>query len=140
RQAIALEEHDILPAHVRQVVRDRATDDAPTDDNHACASRECGHGRAVYGRHGFCVCTTTRAVTPRIRWADPLALPLQLHGGMRKTAMSAFLLLGLASLGYAQPANAVDGIRGGANHHTGDDGFTTHLGREPGPGEEKLRM
>ena len=41
---------------------------------------------------------------------------------------------------FALPPNAAPGLRPGANHHTGDDGFVADLGREPTPGEEKLRM
>ena len=34
-EAVALEEHDVLPAHVGQVVGDRAADDAAADDDDA---------------------------------------------------------------------------------------------------------
>jgi MORN repeat protein len=56
--------------------------------------------------------------------------------------MMAFLLAsaGTARTSLALPPNAPPGLRHGANHHTGDDGFVAHLGREPGPGDEKLRM
>jgi len=61
---------------------------------------------------------------------------------MRSTWMTAFLLasIGTARTSSALPPNAPPGLRPGANHHTGDDGFVAHLGREPRPGEEKLRM
>jgi hypothetical protein len=61
---------------------------------------------------------------------------------MRSTWMTAFLLasIGTARTSSALPATAHHGLRPGANHHTGDDGFVAHLGREPRPGEEKLRM
>jgi hypothetical protein len=49
--------------------------------------------------------------------------------------------LSLASAtSHALPPNASRTLRGGANHHTGDDGFVAALGRAPRPGEEKLRM
>jgi hypothetical protein len=61
---------------------------------------------------------------------------------MRTTWMMAVLLasLGTAHTSSALPPTAHHGLRPGANHHTGDDGFVAHLGREPRPGEEKLRM
>jgi len=49
-------------------------------------------------------------------------------------------LLFASSTSSALPPNAAPGLRPGANHHTGDDGFVADLGREPEPGEEKLRM
>jgi MORN repeat variant len=56
--------------------------------------------------------------------------------------MTVFLLasIGTARTSSALPPNAAHGLRPGANHHTGDDGFVAHLGRPPRPGEEKLRM
>jgi hypothetical protein len=57
-------------------------------------------------------------------------------------ATMAFLLASVGALhtSAALPPNAPAGLRAGANHHTGDDGFVAHLGRSPGPGDEKLRM
>jgi hypothetical protein len=60
----------------------------------------------------------------------------------RPTATMAFLLASVGALhtAAALPPNAPAALRAGANHHTGDDGFVAHLGRAPGPGDEKLRM
>lgn len=44
------------------------------------------------------------------------------------------------ALAAALPPNAPTHLRGGANHHTGDDAFIAKYGREPRPGDEKLRM
>lgn len=58
--------------------------------------------------------------------------------------IAAFLLASLVAMpaSFALPPNAPAGLRHGANHHTGDDGFVAAQGREPTgrPDEEKLRM
>ena len=39
-EPIALQQHDVLPAHVRQVIGDRRPDDAAAHHNHTCAIRQ----------------------------------------------------------------------------------------------------
>ena len=51
RELVALEEHDVAPAHVRQVVRDRAADDAATDHDDPGPCRQFGH-RGIIPCHG----------------------------------------------------------------------------------------
>ena len=75
-QAVALEQDDVLPAHVGQVVGDGAADDAAADDDDAGAIRNVGadmvrspwsRGAATPGRHRRAirqVCWSTR-VCPR---------------------------------------------------------------------------
>jgi len=41
--------------------------------------------------------------------------------------------------GAALTPNADPRFRDGANHHLGDDGVVAELGRQPGPGEERIR-
>ena len=49
-QPVALEQHDVLPAHVGQVIGDRAADDAAADDDDArLAGSEPPRGLSVHG-------------------------------------------------------------------------------------------
>jgi hypothetical protein len=54
--------------------------------------------------------------------------------------VSILTLVAASSTSSALPPNAPAGLRTGANHHTGDDGFVGQRGRAPRPDEEKLRM
>lgn len=57
-----------------------------------------------------------------------------------RTWLAALLLASIAAPAAALPPLAPAGLRHGANHHTGDDGFVADLGRAPGADEERLRM
>ncbi|MBS1119686.1 MAG: hypothetical protein H6Q90_1914 [Deltaproteobacteria bacterium] len=60
---------------------------------------------------------------------------------MLRHALPIVALSVLSTTSSALPPNAPRNLRPGANHHTGDDGFVAHLGRDPKSGaEEKLRM
>src|SRR5262245_47898614 len=59
---------------------------------------------------------------------------------MKPTTLPAIALFLASGTSSALPPNAPPGLREGANHHTADDGFVAHQGREPRPGEERLRM
>ena len=47
REPVALEEHDVVPARVSQVIGDRGADDAAADDDHACARRQDRFGHVA---------------------------------------------------------------------------------------------
>src|SRR5262245_10322357 len=47
-ELLALEQHDIAPAELRQVIGDRATDNTATDDDSLCPSWQLAHVRPVH--------------------------------------------------------------------------------------------